>query len=357
MAEQLIGFAVAFLAGCAGFWLFRLVRFPAAGVVGSMSAAGFLNVMGWVPHFNGGPVSYVCAVGIGIILGRQINRQVACQAKSMVRPVLVQISCLLLLSLACGYIFYLLAPRAAGEAVSLLTALVSTSTGGLTEMLVFGLSIGGDVSVIAFVQLFRIVTFLSLIPYSAGLAKRLGDKRLPLSASAPAEACSVTAVFSRRDYILLIIAAFAGGYIGLRLRIPAGSLLGSMCFAGGLGIILNKRYSCRYAVRYLAQIGLGTVMGQRVDAEVLSRLAGLFLPVLGITAVMLAGCLLLAFVQYRTTKYDLATCLMCSAPAGLSQIAIYAEESGTDVFTVSVFHTARMVSIVIIYPWLILHLI
>lgn len=345
MTEQILGFCMALGAGCAGFLLFRLIRFPAAAVLGSMAATGALNVYGLIPHFNAAPVSFVCSVGIGLILGRQINRKVLGRVKSLLRPVLVQVGCMLLLSLACGYIFYLLA---AGRGISLGTALVSSTAGGLTEMLVFGLSIGGDVGVIAFVQLFRIVTFLTLIPYSAKLARKLGDRR----ESVQNAAASNLADYSRRDYLLLVPMVFAGGYLGLRLHIPAGAMLGSMLFAGLLSVMLNKKYNNKSAVRALAQIGLGLVMGQRVDAEILSRLAALFLPVLGVSAVMLAGCVLLAFVQYKTTKYDLTTCLMCSAPAGMSQIALYAEETGTDVFTVSIFHTARLVSIVIIYPWL-----
>ena len=350
MTEQLFGFGITLVAGTIGFWLFRLIRFPAAAMLGSMSATALLGITGWVPPFNGGPLSFVCGVGIGIFLGRQINRRVLCSVKSMLRPVLVQIGCLLLLSLGLGYIFYLMD---SGKGMPLGTALVSTSTGGLTEMMVFGLSIGGDVGVIAFVQLFRIITFLSLIPYSAKLAKRLGDKRSPVKS----DDCLNLTKFSCPQYVLLVFTAFAGAYIGLRLEIPAGSLLGAMCFSGALAMLLNRKYEYKYAIRYAAQIGLGMVMGQRIDSGILSRLASLFLPVLGITAVMLLGCLLLAFIQYKTTRYDLTTCLMCSSPAGLSQIAIYAEEAGADVFTISVFHTARLVSIVIIYPWLIMHLI
>lgn len=348
---EFVGFCMALAAGSLGFLLFRLIKFPAAAVLGSMAATGALNVMGLMPQFRSGPVSFVCAVGIGIMLGRQINRKVLRHTKSMVRPILVQISGLLLLSLACGYVFYL---TGKDEGVSMATALVSTSAGGLTEMLVFGLSIGGDVAVIAFIQLCRIVTFLSLIPYSSRLAKKLGDKRRPPQ---PDPALANLSLFSMCDYILLVPIAFAGAYLGLALRIPAGSLLGSMFFAGGFAVILNKQYKCRMLVRYMAQVGLGVVMGLRVDAGILARLGSLLLPALTVTAVMLLGCVFLAILQYRTTRYDLATCLMCSAPAGMSQIAVYAEEAGTDVFTVSVFHTLRLVSIVIIYPWLALHFI
>ncbi len=52
--------------------------------------------------------------------------------------------------------------------------------------------------------------------------------------------------------------------------------------------------------------------------------------------------------------WDILTCLLCTAPAGLSQITVFAEEIGADSFTASVFHTVRILSIVSIYPWLVL---
>jgi uncharacterized membrane protein AbrB (regulator of aidB expression) len=73
-------------------------------------------------------------------------------------------------------------------------------------------------------------------------------------------------------------------------------------------------------LRYIAQIGLGLAMGQRISPSFTALLGSLF------------------------------------APAGLSQIGAFTEEVGADPFTASVFHTARIVGIVSLYPWIVLPL-
>ena len=91
-----------------------------------------------------------------------------------------------------------------------------------------------------------------------------------------------------------------------------------------------------------------------MQSNVVSLLSNLFLPALVITLIMLAGCTLLAFILHRTSGWDFATCLLCSAPAGLSQASVFAEELGVDSFTASVFHTVRIVGIVSLYPWIVM---
>ena len=96
-------------------------------------------------------------------------------------------------------------------------------------------------------------------------------------------------------------------------------------------------------------------MGQRMTPEIVERLGGMLLPAVAVTAIMLAGCVILAVILYRTTGWDMTTCLLCAAPAGLSQITVFAEEIGVDSFTATVFHTVRILSIVGIFPWIIMH--
>jgi uncharacterized membrane protein AbrB (regulator of aidB expression) len=50
----------------------------------------------------------------------------------------------------------------------------------------------------------------------------------------------------------------------------------------------------------------------------------------------------------------LTLCLLCTAPAGLSQITVYADEIGVDSFVATAFHTVRILSIVAIYPMIFL---
>jgi membrane AbrB-like protein len=256
---------------------------------------------------------------------------------------------MLALSLFCGVTMYLMG------GADLRTSLTSGAAGGITEMMVFGMSIDADVAVIACVQVFRVVVFLALIPYLALIAKKV-EKTRPASPKIRAPKEEEIFSFSPKEYVVLSILAFAGAAIGKWLKVPVGEMLGAMFACGIYAFRLDKRYFFDGRLRVAAQIGLGLAMGQRMTPQIIEQMRILFFPAIVVTGVMLAGCTLLAVFLYKTSEWDLTTCLLCSAPAGLNQIAAFAEEIGVDSFTASVFHTARIVGIVTLYPLLVLPL-
>jgi membrane AbrB-like protein len=155
----------------------------------------------------------------------------------------------------------------------------------------------------------------------------------------------------------MIPLAFAAGALASWLKVPTGAMIGAIAAGGGMALLLGRQYKFDDRLRIVAQIGLGLVTGNRITSEFIEQLGTLLVPTLVVTLVMLAGCVMMALLLYNTTEWSLTTCLLCAAPAGLAQIASYAEEIGADSLTASVFHTARLVGIVTLYPWLILPLI
>jgi membrane AbrB-like protein len=240
--------------------------------------------------------------------------------------------------------------------LDLKTSLISGAAGGIAEMIIFGMSIDASVSVIAFVQLFRIVIFMALIPYLALVAEKItGISQASRGSNKTAKDAS-SVLFAKRDYLKMIPLAFAGGALAAWLKIPTGAMLGAMFAGGGLALLLGKRYRFDDRLRVVAQIGLGLVTGERITPQIAGQLGALFVPAIVVTLVMLIGCTLLAILLYKTSDWTLTTCLLCAAPAGLSQIASFAEEVGADPLTASVFHTARIVGIVTFYPLIVLPL-
>lgn len=341
--EQFVGFCLTFAVGSAGFFLLRWLRAPNPALLGSMIATGALDVFGYYPQFSTWLVSFVSNAVIGAMIATQIDRSILRRIRELARPVAVQTAGILALSVVCGYTLYVMGRS---SSISLLTAMLSGTAGGVTEMLVFGLSTNADVSVIALVQVFRLVVSLTLIPYIALLGKKHGDALQTV----PTKNIGLLPMFTRRDYGLLVLSMLAGAFAGRWLNIPSGALLGAMFGCGAHALYVNKVYVCDTRSRFLAQIGLGLVMGQRMTMVMVERLGEMLAPAVAVTVVMLVGCTLLAFLLRKTTGWDITTCLLCTAPAGLSQIAVFAEEIGVDSFTASMFHTARILSIVTLYP-------
>ena len=350
---SLLAFLFVFCVGALGYWLLRKAHFPNPGLLGAMVATGTLNIAGWYPSFATWPVSFAASAVIGIMLGRQITRGILAKVRKLALPVLVHTTGMLLLSLLAGFFLY---HTLKGSGVSLGTALVSGTAGGLTEMILFGLSIHADVGVIAFVQLARICLFLALIPYILRLNQRGPNTQAdtPASQSGPGNGlANGNGKFPTIAYIPLVFLAVAGAWTGNALHVPAGAMLGAMLACGGFALFIGKEYSFDSRIRLLAQIALGAIMGHRITPEMIALLEALIFPALLSTGIMIVGCTALAFFMHKLTGLGLVTCLLCSAPAGLSQVALHADEAGADPLTATVFHTARLVGIVAFYPWII----
>lgn len=348
--EQVLGFFLTIAVGTAGFFLFRLCRVPNPALLGSMAATGALSLLGQYPVFPVWALSFAANAMIGVMVGKNVDRNILRRARTLFIPVMIQFTGILALSLLCGAtLYYMVGP---GN-ISLVTALLSGTAGGIAEMLIFGVSANADVAVIALVQLFRVIVFNTLMPYLSVIGRRIGGGEPPV----PESGLTALSRFRRRDYVCLAVCAFAGSVLGLWADIPSGGMLGAMVACGLFAVCVNRKYVFGKKLGYAAQIGLGAAMGARMTPEICGQLAGILLPAVVVTVVMLTGCAFLAFILRKVTGWEPAVCLLCAAPAGLSQSAVIAEESGVDSFTVTVFHSARIIGIVGIYPWIIMRFV
>jgi membrane AbrB-like protein len=338
--------------GSVGFVVFRFLKIPNPALLGSMFATGTLNIAGYYPRLSTWLISFVSNAMIGTMIARQIDGTVLRHMRTLLRSVLIQTAGMIALSFMCGGAMFAVCRVTAAGQISLSTALISGAAGGITEMTVFGMSVNADIAVIALIQLFRVVIALTIIPYLSIIGERMGGRK-----KNRASAQKSLPKFSPGNYAALALCSLAGAAFGFWLKIPTGAMLGAMMASGVFAISVNKRYGFDVKLRYIAQIGLGLAMGQRISPDFTSLLGSLLIPALVVTSLMLVGSTLLAVLLYKTTDFDLTTCLLCSAPAGLSQIGAFAEEIGADPFTASVFHTARIIGIVSIYPWIVMPLI
>ena len=348
---QIVAFCFTFAVGVGGFFLFRFLRAPSPALLGSMVATGALNAAGFYPSFNLIVVSFFGNVLAGVMIGQQIDRSVFSRMARMVKPVLVQTIGIYVLSLICGFTMYLT------SGADLATSLISGTVGGITEMIIFGMSIHADVSVVAFIQVFRLVVFLALIPYLSIIAEKIAGVLRMSRAQPSREKESFVKSFVIKDYLTMVPLAFAGGALGYWLEIPTGIMLGSMIACGGIALFMSKQYRFDSRLRFIAQVVIGLVTGARITPEIVGNLGALIVPAIFVTLVMMVGCFIMALLLYKTSEWSLTTCFLCVSPAGLSQIAALAEGVGADPLVAAVFHTVRIVGIVSLYPWIVLPLI
>lgn len=141
-----------------------------------------------------------------------------------------------------------------------------------------------------------------------------------------------------------------GGALFFALKMPLAWMLGSMVFVTiaallGLNPFMNRTF------RAVMVTILGVFLGSAFSPEVVER-AGQWALALCILAgfIVLGSAIGYVFLR-RVGKLDQVTAYFAAAPGGLSEMALASEELGGDMRKVSLIHTIRVITIIMVIPF------
>lgn len=345
----------------AGGLVSRKLKLPAGAMLGALAAVVIFNLLSgaaYVPRDS----RVVLQILAGIVLGSGIQKKDVLALRSLLKPTLILISSMIVINLAFGYLMY----QAGG--LDLATALFATAPGGLTDMALIADEIGADMLQVSSLQLFRILFIFATLP---ALFIRITSKhRIKAAASnlnpdlqrlaqkntnplrqktrSNQQAAQYTK-FSLRSMGLTTLAAVLGGLLLWRIGVNAGALIGSMLAVAAFNIKTNRAV-CPRNLRTGVQIAAGAFIGQSMDKEGLIAMQALLIPMLIMVASILTFTLFVSFCMKRLTELDLATCLLASAPGGLQEMALIADDLNGDPAKVIVLQTTRLMTVIIFFP-------
>jgi membrane AbrB-like protein len=159
----------------AACWLAVKLRFPTPYFLGPILAAALLTVAGFEPPQLPSLFVILAQWSLGIYMGMGIKLSSLSNWRRLLPYTVVGNIAVVGFSLGLSYLFSLLLP------MSLLTAFLGTSPGGMTEMGVTATLVGADVSLVVAYQMFRILFILFIVPF----ALRWGFRYFRGNADAP----------------------------------------------------------------------------------------------------------------------------------------------------------------------------
>lgn len=146
------------LAATAGGLLFYKLRVPAGALIGSMLAVAVYNLAS-----DKAVVPYGVRVGIqilaGAIIGVRVSRETLLSLKTMIGPVAIIVASVLAINLIVGFVLY----KVTG--MDLATCLFGAAPGGVVEMTLAGEALGADTPKVALMQLVRLFSVMSFMPF------------------------------------------------------------------------------------------------------------------------------------------------------------------------------------------------
>lgn len=152
-------------------------------------------------------------------------------------------------------------------------------------------------------------------------------------------------------FLLTMACAFAGGYVGYRLRLPAGTLMGSLIGVVLLNLIYGQSWF--YAdIRVVLQLVSGAMIGSRILKKDVLELKKLVLPAILMILMLIVMNLVFGGLIYSLGFLDAATSLFATAPGGMSDMVLISDELGANTAYVGIMQLFRLLIIYLFMPGL-----
>lgn len=323
--------------------VFRILHLPAAWLFGPLIVSAVFAIRGWrAVALSRHTYCGVQAV-IGTALGAGFSSETLHLLLSHFEMVLTAVVSIFLTSLLNGWILVrwtrLDAP----------TAFLGTLPGGASAMVAMGDSLQADTRLVAIIQYVRLLIILGTLFIAAPLLLHL----LPSSSQMDATLLSANPNFTWRNFGMLIPLTAAGYFAGVYTRIPAGTFVvpAVLEFAlGFVGISLGRWPAAVFAAAYLF---MGLQIGGRFQRSTLETMKGLFIPVFSTSFILLTASLFLAGWLCWDLKLSPLSAYLAATPGGLDSVAVMAGELGADSSIILVIQMTRLLSVLLIGPWLV----
>lgn len=166
------------------------------------------------------------------------------------------------------------------------------------------------------------------------------------------EICIKDEDYSMENLLITIAAAFLGGFLLQKLRVPGGMMLGSVLTVALLNINTSL-VDIPPEFRFLAQCIAGAYIGMTVKRENFGRLKDLVRPILVLLGGLFATNVLVGILIYLVSPLDLLTSFLCGIPGGISDTPLIAADLGADATKVTVLQFVRLISGIGMIPLLV----
>ena len=146
-----------------------------------------------------------------------------------------------------------------------------------------------------------------------------------------------------------VLAAVAGGLVVKAFHIPAGAMIGAMAAVALLNIFTGDAF-LPMEIKTVVQMVAGAFIGVGIKKEDVLALKKVLKPAVCVVVLVITLTLLMGFLLYFFTEYDLATSLFSCAPGGVVDMSLISIDMGADASIVSILQLVRLISVIALFP-------
>ncbi|MEZ5777909.1 MAG: AbrB family transcriptional regulator [Paracoccaceae bacterium] len=320
--------------GAAGGFAAKALHFPLPMLLGSLIAVGAAAIAGLKPLGRSvqAPVQLrmLFVPAIGVAIGGAARPEILTEAPQWIPSLLAL--CLFVPAVHfAGYRMLVATGR-----VDRVTAFYGTAPGGLVETVQLGEEAGADLPMLAMLQFLRLILTMFVVP----LAFSWMEGHAVGSAGGAAVAGSAMGL---RDAAILLAAAVLGAVIGVRLRLPAGHVLGPVLLSAAAHMAGLTQATPPGWLIMAAQVVIGTSLGVRFAGMPKRRILDALQLALANAVVTIGGAVAVSFAIAGWVGEPARAVFLAFAPGGLVEMGLIALSLKMSILYVTAHHLLRII--------------
>ncbi len=322
--------------GGGGGFVFSLFGLPLAWLLGAMVATTIASLSGLRVHVPNRFRTLFVAV-LGVMLGSAFTPEIIDQAAQWAGSLAIQAG-YVALATGLSYTIYL---RVGGY--DRVTAYFSSTPGGISEMVLLGESLGGDIRTISLNHAVRVLIVIGVIPFYFRFVEGVS---LP---SAPAT--GAIGDLAPLDFLILAGCGIVGYLVAARLRLPAYAIIGPLFLSAAIHLTGVTASSVPSPIAASAQLVVGAALGSRFAGISLGQMGRIAWLAAITSIVLIASAVAVVSLASRFLDVPPSTLFLALAPGGLAEMSLIALALGVDTAFVTIMHFLRVMLVVVLAPW------
>ena len=151
------------------------------------------------------------------------------------------------------------------------------------------------------------------------------------------------------EILISLTVAAAGSLLFLKLKVPAGALVGALIFTSILKITTGIGLMPR-SIKVGIQIVAGAFVGQRIHQRDLKEIRSIIKPIILYLSIVFVLVTVMGLLAEQLTGLDRPTAMLSVLPGGITEITMTTEELGADPTKTTVLQLCRYIFALLILP-------
>lgn len=340
--QEILFFILTLAIGTGLGFLCNRLKIPGGFMVGAVVGVAMINII-WGAAFLPKDSKLLVQIIAGAFIGCSMEKSDIQRLPKIIKPALVMLASFLALNIITGFVIYFI------SSLDLVTSLMSTVPGGISDTPIIADSMGADAPKVAVMQIVRQVLGIGVLPSLIMIYDRRKKLTNQNTRETYVEKRQKSKTRSWKALVVTLVVAAVFGLLGKWSGFPSGSFVLPIIAV----LILKLKFDFAFLPKKLkqgAQILSGCYIGSMIGLDDMINLKCLALPLLVIIIGYIANCFLTGLFISKQFGFSRKEAMLITTPAGASDMALISSDMGIQNTDIVILQVVRAVVVMTLFP-------